>query len=135
MSDIEIGVNLEFIRSSEKGFRYGIETAAKLGYKYVEPCVATGYDLLALAEYYHMVSMEEDPLEIKAWLDDLGLKCSAVSAHSPLMRPEVGVPYLTKAVRFASVLAPPSSQRMRGSNRVGCRKRKPSRSCGTRSAK
>jgi sugar phosphate isomerase/epimerase len=107
MSDIQIGVNLEFIRSSDKGFRVGIETAARLGYKYVEPCVATGYDLLALGGYYHTVSMEDDPLEIKGWLDDLGLKCSAVSAHSPLMRPEVAVGYLTKAVRFASVLGAP----------------------------
>jgi sugar phosphate isomerase/epimerase len=107
MSKIEIGVNLEFIRSSDKGFRVGIETAAKLGYTYVEPCLSTGYDLLALAGYYHMVSMEEDPLEIKGWLDELGLKPSAVSAHSPLMRPEVAVPYLTKAIRYASVLGAP----------------------------
>ena len=46
MSDIEIGVNLEFFRSSEKSFHEGIKTAAALGYKYCEPCVATGYDLL-----------------------------------------------------------------------------------------
>ena len=107
MSDMSIGLNLEFIRSSDKGFRVGIETAARLGYKYVEPCVATGYDLLALAGYYHMVSMEEDPLEAKGWLDELGLTPSAVSAHSPLMRPEVGIPYLTKAIRFASALGAP----------------------------
>jgi sugar phosphate isomerase/epimerase len=104
---MKIGVNLEFIRSSDKGFRVGIETAARLGYRYVEPCVATGYDLLALAGYYHMVSMEEDPREVKGWMDDLGLKPSAVSAHSPLMRPEVGIPYLTKAIRFASELGAP----------------------------
>jgi sugar phosphate isomerase/epimerase len=107
MSEMKIGVNLEFIRSSDKGFRVGIETAARLGYRYVEPCVSTGYDLLALAGYYHMVSMEEDPREVKGWMDELGLKPSAVSAHSPLMRPEVGIPYLTKAIRFASELGAP----------------------------
>ncbi len=107
MSDIQVGVNLEFIRSSEKSFRVGIETAARLGYKYVEPCVATGYDLLALGGYYHMLSMEDDPLEVKGWLDELGLKPSAVSAHAPLMRPEVGVPYLTKAIRYASDIGAP----------------------------
>lgn len=101
---MEIGVNLEFFRSSEKSFHEGVKTAARLGYKYVEPCVATGYDLLALAGYYHMLSMEDDPLEIKGWLDDLGLKASAVSAHAPLMRPEVSIPYLTKAIRYASDL-------------------------------
>ena len=76
---IEIGVNLEFFRSAEKSFHEGIKTAARQGYKYVEPCVATGYDLLALAGYYHMLSMEDDPLEVKGWLDALGLKPSAVS--------------------------------------------------------
>jgi sugar phosphate isomerase/epimerase len=107
MSGMQIGVNLEFIRSSDKGFRWGIEMASRLGYPFVEPCVATGYDLLALAGYYHMLSMEDDPLEVKGWLDELGLKCSAVSAHSPLMRPEVSIPYLTKAIRFADGLGAP----------------------------
>jgi sugar phosphate isomerase/epimerase len=104
---IEIGVNLEFFRSSEKSFHQGIKTAARLGYKYVEPCVATGYDLLALAGYYHMLSMEDDPLEVKGWMDELGLKASAVSAHAPLMRPEVSIPYLTKAIRYASDIGAP----------------------------
>ena len=61
---MEIGVNLEFIRSADKSFRFGIETAAELGYKFVEPCVAPGYDLIALGGYYHTLSMEDDPLEV-----------------------------------------------------------------------
>ncbi|MBI2194531.1 MAG: sugar phosphate isomerase/epimerase [Planctomycetes bacterium] len=64
MSDIQIGINLEFVRSSDKSFRFGIRKAAELGYSYVEPCVATGYDLLAVAGYYHMLSMEDDPHEM-----------------------------------------------------------------------
>ncbi|KKK60250.1 hypothetical protein LCGC14_3026240, partial [marine sediment metagenome] len=104
---MEIGVNLEFFRSSEKSFHEGIKTAARLGYKYVEPCVGTGYDLLALGGYYHTLSMQDDPLEVKGWLDELGLKASAVSAHSPLMRPEVSIPYLTQAIRYASDIGAP----------------------------
>lgn len=69
--------------------------------------MGTGYDLLALAGYYHMLSMQDDPLEVKGWMDELGLRPSAVSAHSPLMRPEVAVPYLTQAVRYASDLGAP----------------------------
>jgi len=107
MGEIQLGVNLEFIRGSDKGFRVGIETAARLGYKFVEPCVGTGYDLLALGGYYHTLSMEDDPMEIRGWLHELGLRPSAVSAHSPLMRPEVSIPYLTKAIRFASDLGAP----------------------------
>jgi sugar phosphate isomerase/epimerase len=107
VSKMEIGVNLEFCRSSNVSFHEGIKTAARLGYKYVEPCVATGYDLLALGGYYHTLSMEDDPLEVKGWLDELGLRPSAVSAHAPLMRPEVSVPYLTQAVRYASDIGAP----------------------------
>jgi len=54
-----------------------------------------------------MVCMEDDPLEIKEWMDEVGIEASAVSAHSPLMRPEVSVPYLTKAIRFASDIGAP----------------------------
>ena len=107
MSDMEIGLNLEFIRSSHKSFHEGLKAAAKLGYKYVEPCVATGYDMLALGGYYHTVSMQDDPLEVKQWMDELGLKASALSAHSPLMRPEVSIPYLTQAIRYASDVGSP----------------------------
>jgi len=107
MSDIQVGLNLVFVGRAEKSFREGIELAARFGYEYVEPCVATGYDLLALGGYYHMLSMEDDPLEVKQWLDELGLKASAVSAHTVLMRPEVGIPYLTKAIRYASDLGAP----------------------------
>ena len=107
MSNIEIGLNLVFVGHAEKSFREGIELAARFGYKYVEPCVATGYDLLALGGYYHMLSMLDDPLEVKEQLDALELKPSAVSAHCTLMRPEVAVPYLTQAIRYASDIGAP----------------------------
>ena len=107
MSDIQIGINLEFVRSADKPFRAGAKIAADLGYEYVEPCVSTGHDLLAIAGYYHMLSMEDDPLEVKEWLDELGLKVSALSAHSALMRPEVSVPYITAAIRYGADLGAP----------------------------
>jgi Sugar phosphate isomerases/epimerases len=104
---IGIGINLEFVRHADKPFEYGVKRAAELGYEYVEPCVATGRDLLAESGYYHMLSMEEDPLYYKAMLDELGLKCSGLSAHSPLMKPEVAVPYLTQAIRWAADIGAP----------------------------
>jgi sugar phosphate isomerase/epimerase len=107
MSDIEVGLNLVFVGHAEKPFREGIELAARFGYKYVEPCVATGYDLLALGGYYHMLSVLDDPLEVKEQLDELGLKPSALSAHCTLMRPEVAIPYLTQAIRYASDIGAP----------------------------
>jgi sugar phosphate isomerase/epimerase len=104
---IGIGINLEFVRHADKPFEYGVKKAAELGYEFVEPCVATGRDLLAEAGYYHMLSMEEDPLYYKAMLDELGLKVSGLSAHSPLMKLEVAVPYLTQAIRWAADIGAP----------------------------
>lgn len=104
---IQIGLNMEFVRRSEKPFPVGVELAAKLGYKYVEPMLHNGRELMSEAGYYHSVSMEEDPHFIKDILDRHGLKPSAVSAHCPLMRPEVSVLYLQRAIQYAAVLGAP----------------------------
>lgn len=107
MSKIKIGVNLEYIRSSDQPFDYGLAKAAELGYEYVEPCVMTGRDLLAEAGYYHFQTMDEDGLEMREKLEALGLKASALSAHAPLMRPDVSVPYIRQAIRFAREVGAP----------------------------
>jgi sugar phosphate isomerase/epimerase len=104
---IEAGLNMEFIRRSEKPFAVGVEWAAKMGYKYVEPMLHNGRELMSEAGYYHSVSMEEDPHFIKDILDKHGLKSSAVSAHCPLMRPEISVMYLQRAIQYAAVLKAP----------------------------
>jgi sugar phosphate isomerase/epimerase len=104
---IEVGVNMEFIRHEDKPFAAGVERAARLGFKYVEPMVHNGRELLSEAGYFHSVSMDEDPLEIKEVLDRNGMKASGLSAHCPLMRPEISVPYLQKAIRFAAALGAP----------------------------
>ena len=46
-------------------------------------------------------------LWVKDVCDANGVKCSGLSAHCPLMRPEISVPYLEKAIRFAEVLGAP----------------------------
>jgi len=104
---IEVGVNMEFIRHEDKSFAAGVERAAQLGFRYVEPMVHNGRELLSEAGYFHSVSMDEDPLETKDILDRHGVRASALSAHCPLMRPEISVPYLQKAIRFAAALGAP----------------------------
>jgi sugar phosphate isomerase/epimerase len=104
---IEIGLNMEFVRRSEKPFAVGVEWAARMGYKYVEPMLHNGRELMSEAGYYHSVSMEEDPHFTKDILDRHGLKASAVSAHCPLIRPDVSVLYLQRAIQYAAVLGAP----------------------------
>jgi sugar phosphate isomerase/epimerase len=104
---IEIGLNMEFIRSEDKSFEQGVARAAQIGYKYVEPMVHNGRELLSEAAYFHSFSMDNEPLEMKDILEKYGMKASGLSAHCPLMRPEISVPYLEKAIRLAAVVGAP----------------------------
>ncbi|MCZ2154953.1 MAG: sugar phosphate isomerase/epimerase [Bryobacterales bacterium] len=99
---IEIALNMEFIRSEDKPFREGVRRAAELGYRLVEPMVHNGRELLSEAGYFHSFSMDNDPYEMRDVLDEFGVKAASFSAHSPLMRPEISVPYLEKAIRLAA---------------------------------
>ena len=104
---IEVGVNMEFIRCEDKPFAAGVERAAQLGFRWVEPMVHNGRELLSEAGYFHSFSMDDDPLEMKDILDRHDVKASGLSAHCPLMRPEISVPYLQKAIRFAAAIGAP----------------------------
>ncbi len=96
-----ISVNMEYCRSADMSFEAGARKAAELGYRYIEPMVHTGWELLSEVHYFHSFSMEEDPLLMKEICDDCGLKVSSLSAHSPLMKPEAAVPRLTRAIVLA----------------------------------
>lgn len=101
---MQIGLNMEFIRSEDKPFEAGVRRAAEIGYGFVEPMVHNGRELLSEAGYFHSFSMDNDPLEMRDILERYGVRASGLSAHSPLMRPEISVPYLEKAIRFAAAI-------------------------------
>jgi sugar phosphate isomerase/epimerase len=69
--------------------------------------VHNGRELLSEAGYFHSFSMDDDPLEMLELLQKNGLTASGLSAHCPLMRPEISVPYLQKAIRFAAAIGAP----------------------------
>lgn len=107
MGNILLGVNMEFVRSADKDFEWGVKKAAELGYEYVEPMVHNGRELLSEAGYFHSISMDNDPLIARELCERAGVKISALSAHSPLTKPEIGILYLTKATRFAAECGAP----------------------------
>ena len=94
MARIGIGVNMEFVRHDDKPFEWGVAKAAELGYEYVEPMVHWGRELLSEAGYFHSVSMLDDPLRIKRACQKAGIKLSGLSAHTPLIKPEIGTEHL-----------------------------------------
>ena len=101
MATFKIAVNMEFVRSADKGCEEGVEIAAGLGYRYVEPMVHTGWELLSEVHYFHSYSMEQDNLLMRELCERHGVRVSSLSGHSPLMRPEAAVPRLTRAIELA----------------------------------
>jgi sugar phosphate isomerase/epimerase len=99
-----IAVNMEFVRSADKGFEEGVEIAAEVGYRWIEPMVHTGWELLSEVHYFHSFSMEEDPLLMREICDRNDVQVSSVSGHSPLMKPEAAVPRLTRAIALADAV-------------------------------
>lgn len=104
MAKFKITLNMEFCRSADKSFEAGVRIAAELGYRYIEPMVHTGWELLSEVNYFHSFSMEEDPLLMGEICARHGVRVSSLSAHSPLMKPEAAVPRLTRAAVLASSL-------------------------------
>jgi len=99
-----VGVNMEFIRHIDKSLAYGIKSAAKLGFEYVEPCFLMGRCLLSNGGYCHVTSLDTDPEQIKQMMAEAGVKISALSSHSDLLNPEWGVLYARKGIRYAKAL-------------------------------
>ena len=104
MGEIQIGLNMEFVRHHDLPFAAGVEKAAKLGYRFIEPMVHWGRELMSEAQYFHTQSMFDDPRDVRQLCERYGVQCSAISAHCPLGRPDVSVLYLTSAVRYAAEL-------------------------------
>lgn len=102
MGKILLGVNMEYVRSEDKPFEWGVAKAAELGYAFVEPMVHWGRELLSEAGYFHSVSMLDDPHRIRRVCEQYGIKPSALSAHCPLCKPDASTDYLKQAVRFAA---------------------------------
>ena len=107
MGKISLGVNMEFVRHDDKPFEWGVAKAAELGCQYVEPMVHWGREPLSEAGYFHSVSMLDDPYRIRRACEKAGIKLSGLSAHCPLVKPEIGVEYLKQAVRFAAECGAP----------------------------
>lgn len=107
MAKFRISLNMEYCRSADKGFDEGVKIAAELGYKYIEPMVHTGWELLSEVHYFHSFSMEEDTLLMKEICDKYGVRVSSISGHSPLMKPEAAVSRLTRAIVLADAMQAP----------------------------
>lgn len=131
MGNIKLGLNLEFARYENGSFDWAMDQAAEIGYKYVEPMVHWGRELLSAAGYFHSRSMLDDPLILRNAAEDRGLSISSLSSHAPLAKPEVAVEYFRQAIRYAAEVGSPMIMVDDGPPRPGPRRKRTTRSCGT----
>lgn len=103
MAKFRITLNMEYCRSADKGFEDGLQIASQIGYKYVEPMVHTGWELLSELKYFHSFSLENDPLLMGELCKKHNVKISSISGHSPLMRPEAAIDRLIRSIVIASL--------------------------------
>ena len=82
MTDMHIGINLEFVRHADKSFEYGGQRAAEMGYRYIEPCFLMGTCLLSNSGYCHIRSLDMDPQYFKDFCQQHQLKISVVHVHA-----------------------------------------------------
>jgi sugar phosphate isomerase/epimerase len=104
---IKLGLNLEFSRHHNMSFRRAVDEAARIGYEYVEPMVHLGRQLLSEGGYLHSLSLSEDPLAVKEYCAEKGLKISSLSSHSQLCKPDIAVEYLRQGIRWAGEMGVP----------------------------
>ena len=89
--------------------------ATEAGYRYVEPyvysrvCVPVNSHLVleSVTPYHHVNIDEVDTSRLNRLRRDLGLRFSALDAHSSLLLPQLGVPYVRRAIEFASEVEAP----------------------------
>jgi hypothetical protein len=98
---MQAGVNLEFARNAGLGLDEAMAKAATAGYRYVEPYVYSrvclpinGHLVLESTTPYHHINVDEVEVgRLNRCRKDLGLRFSAIDAHSTLLLPQIGVPY------------------------------------------
>ncbi len=106
------GINLEFARDEGLDFEAALRRAREAGYTFVEPYVYSAVELAVnshltlqtASAYHHLDADRADVRAVNRLRDELGLRFSALDAHTCLLVPPVGVPYLRRAIDLAAAL-------------------------------
>ena len=107
---IELGMHVDNWRHSDVTYEVPCEFAKKHGMKYIEFGTIDGDYFIQALGYNPHICLHSDPLELKAYLDSMGLKTSQIDAAYPISTPEGqyrGIPYTINAIKFAKALGCP----------------------------
>jgi sugar phosphate isomerase/epimerase len=104
------GINLEFARSDNVSLETAMSRAAEAGYRFVEPYVYSPVSVpinshlavQTVTPYHHVDAATVDVPRLNRLRKDYGLRFSALDAHTTLLLPQVGVPYVHRAIELAT---------------------------------
>ncbi|MBE0537721.1 MAG: sugar phosphate isomerase/epimerase [Phycisphaerae bacterium] len=107
---LKLGMHVDNWRHFDVSYETPCQFAADHGMEYVEFGTIDGDYFIQALGYNPHICLHSDPLELKAYLDGLGLKTSQLDAAYPMSSPlgqTRGVGYTVRAIQFAHALGCP----------------------------
>ena len=110
MPEIGIGFHTDAFNSSHKSFEQALAWAQEHDVHYIEPGTIDGACWIQGLGYFPHVSFLEDPVLLRRKMEGYGVEFSQIDAAYPLSGldgPSIGVPYVQRAIAWASLAGCP----------------------------
>ena len=107
---IELSMHTDNWRTLSGSLAQAVAAAKKFGLEYIEFGVVDGQDFIEGLGYSPAVSLNANPIRLRRYLDDNGLKVSQIDAAYPITGPmgaTFGVRYMQRAIQFAAAIGCP----------------------------
>jgi len=107
---IELSMHTDNWRTLSGSLAQAVEAAKKFGLEYIEFGVVDGQDFIEGLGYSPAVSLNANPIRLRRYLEDNGLKVSQIDAAYPITGPmgaTFGVRYMQRAIQFAAAIGCP----------------------------
>ena len=107
---IELSMHTDNWRTLSGSLAQAVAAAKKFGLEYIEFGVVDGQDFIEGLGYSPAVSLNANPIRLRRYLDDNGLKVSQIDAAYPITGPmgaTFGVRYMQRAIQFAAAVGCP----------------------------
>ena len=107
---LRLSMHTDNWRCLSGSFRQACEAAKRFGLEFIEFGVVDGQDFIQGLGYSPAVSLESNPIEVRRYLDSMGLRPSQIDAAYPITGPAGatwGVRYAQRAIQFAHLIGCP----------------------------
>jgi inosose dehydratase len=107
---IELSMHTDNWRTLSGSLKQAVAAAKKFGLEYIEFGVVDGQDFIEGLGYSPAVSLDANPIRLRRYLEDNGLKVSQIDAGYPITGPmgaTFGVRYVQRAIQFAAAIGCP----------------------------